>query len=57
MKFTTPTPRVSKGQLRCYNCRRALQMKEGDWRERGNQQVFLCKTCDKALRESQHKLD
>jgi hypothetical protein len=30
-------------------------MKEGDWHDRGNQQVFLCKPCEKAQQEPQHK--
>jgi hypothetical protein len=55
MKFPTPTHRVAKGQLKCFDCRRSLVMKEGNWYDRGNQQVFLCHSCVKAQQEFQHK--
>jgi hypothetical protein len=50
MSFLRSQPSVSggkapKGQLRCYQCRRSCQTKDGDWHARKQMQVFLCKTC------------
>ena len=55
MKFATQPIRAAKGRLRCFDCRKPLSMKEGDWHERGNQQVFLCHPCNKVHQDSRLK--
>ncbi len=50
MMFSRPVSTVGKGQLRCFQCRQAIQMKDGKWHDHKNQQVFLCRTCEKAHR-------
>lgn len=37
---------LGKGQMRCFDCRQPGLIKEGHWQDRGNQQVFVCKTCE-----------
>ncbi len=39
---------LGKGQLRCFQCKRACPIKDGNWHTHGSQQVFLCKSCEKA---------
>jgi hypothetical protein len=48
MTFSKPISSVGKGQLRCFKCRAVCAMKDGNWHDYKNQQVFLCKTCGKA---------
>lgn len=47
MKFSIAAAPLSKGQLRCFQCQKACLIKDGNWHTRGNQQIFLCKSCDK----------
>jgi len=48
---TTPAP---KGHFKCFRCHVVTRSKDGAWREGVNQQVFICKTCDRtqAFQES-----
>ncbi|MGE4105612.1 MAG: hypothetical protein AB7F66_00230 [Bacteriovoracia bacterium] len=46
---------MTKTQLRCYSCRRAVHAQDGQWHPDGNQQVFRCHTCDKAQTEAAKK--
>jgi hypothetical protein len=43
---TSTTARPIKGMLKCFQCRQACSNKEGNWHDRRNQQVFLCKACE-----------
>lgn len=39
-------PKLPKGQLRCFECKRPVPMKDGAWHTTAqHSQVFLCKTC------------
>jgi hypothetical protein len=39
---------MAKGQVRCFKCRDAFQLKDGDWHLINHQEVFLCKRCSQA---------
>ncbi|MEK6577903.1 MAG: hypothetical protein AABZ55_01635, partial [Bdellovibrionota bacterium] len=48
-KYSAPVARQTpRGQLKCFQCRKAFPSKEGDWLNWKNMQVFLCKICDRA---------
>jgi hypothetical protein len=49
MYYSKPQSTVGKGQMRCFQCRQAYLMKDGNWVDHKNQQVFLCKSCEKSL--------
>ena len=51
MIFSKPSSSVVKGQLRCFQCRVACGLKDGDWCDYKNQQVFLCIKCQQTKRE------
>ena len=53
MIFSKPLPRIGKGQLRCFQCHQIYQAKEGNWHDHKSQQVFLCKTCERAFRKAE----
>ena len=45
MSNETTAPKLGKGQMRCYRCRNAVPLKDGDWHNLQLQQVFLCNRC------------
>ena len=51
MSLSAPLTPVSKGQLRCNQCRKACPIKDGNWHNRGSQQVFICKACERTQRQ------
>lgn len=57
MNFSKAPSTVPKGHLRCFQCRQTCLMKNGDWHNRDNQQVFLCKGCDKAQLDTERNLE
>ena len=46
MNYVRTTP-ASKGQFKCFHCRATIRSKDGAWHVQENQQVFLCKTCER----------
>lgn len=34
-----------KGQLRCFECKIAIQAKNGQWQSDGHREVFVCTPC------------
>lgn len=54
MKFPNAV-KTPKGQMKCNLCRKACQIRNGDWFlsvSAGDQQVFLCKECESASKGS-----
>ena len=39
---------LPKGHLRCFQCKKVIPSKDGEWRSWTTMQAFLCKPCDKA---------
>lgn len=44
---TTTTTKLTKNQFKCFQCRLVFAQKDGDWFDRGNMQVHLCRGCEK----------
>ena len=54
LKSSNPI-KTPKGQMKCNLCRKACQVRNGDWflsTGTGDQQVFLCKECESAAKGS-----
>lgn len=52
MAMNTGAGRPSKGNLKCNGCKASCSPKNGDWffagSAGGQQQVFLCRSCERA---------